>query len=691
MRQFALLPVGRAMLTSLFFGLLLAGCGGGGGSDGGGGNTGETNVAPVASAGTDQTVTEQTTVQLLGSGSDANSGDQLTYAWTQTAGTEVALTNPNQPTASFVAPDVQPNTPETLTFQLTVTDDSGLSGNDGVSVTTVEGSATVTISGAARYEFVPPNPNCFGLNYNAIEVRPIRGATIQIFDATSGAEIARDVTGEDGGYAFTVDGGTDVFLRVVSELKRTGASGWDVEIRDNTANTSSPLQARPKYVLDSSVFNAGGADQSRTLTAATGWGGNSYNEPRAAAPFAVMDAIYSAMLLVLSADAGATFPPLDAYWSVNNRSTPGASAFDEEDIKNGDLVTSFYRTDIDALFLLGQANEDTEEFDDHVIVHEWGHYFEDNFSRTDTVGGPHGQGDRLDMRLAFGEGWATALSGIALDNPNYCDTQGPRQASGFIIDIENGTSSPRGFFSEFSVLELIYDLWDDTVELGGGDTGSVPWSSIYRTMVDRQAVTPAHTSIFSFMQELQDEDSSSMALLNDLRAFHDINGTGIYGDGETNDAGSSEPDDVIPVYTDISTNGVPVKICSNRQHDSGASGNKLSEYRFLRMTITIPSRYEFDIVTDAATVAELPANDPANQSDPNLLFYRNGQIQNVFVNGQPQGRSTEANRENFTTPNILQPGDYVMDVVEFRHTDPNTDRNEFPARSCFDMTINPSA
>ncbi|MGI9134355.1 MAG: PKD domain-containing protein, partial [Rhodoferax sp.] len=69
--------------------LVLAGlgaCGGGSGgssSGGGGGVTPEppANVAPVANAGANQTVTVGDSVQLTGSGSDAN-GDTLTYSWT---------------------------------------------------------------------------------------------------------------------------------------------------------------------------------------------------------------------------------------------------------------------------------------------------------------------------------------------------------------------------------------------------------------------------------------------------------------------------------------------------------------------------------------------------------------------------------------------------------------------------------
>ncbi|MGB5740215.1 MAG: hypothetical protein WBM54_12750, partial [Woeseia sp.] len=388
--------------------LLLAACGSGGGGGSTGGGSGSTNFAPVVDAGSDQTVLEQSSVQLRGTATDANAGDTLSYSWVQTGGRVVTLSNANQLAASFVAPEVEPNAPETLTFELTVTDNNGARGRDSVAVTSVETGSIVTVSGKALYEFVPANPNCIGLSYATTEQRPIRGATMQIVDAATNAVIDTTVTDDVGNYSFTVAAAANVFLRVRAELKRSGSPSWDVEVRDNTANTAFPLDRRPLYVLDGSAFNSGGSDQTRNLTATTGWGGTSYTRPRAAAPFAVLDAIYSGMLLVLTADPAATFLPLDAYWSVNNSPTRGTSTDSDVNIANGELGTSFYRGDIDSLFLLGKENQDSEEFDSHVIVHEWGHYFEDVFSRSDSIGGSHGPGDKLDMRVAFGEGWATA-------------------------------------------------------------------------------------------------------------------------------------------------------------------------------------------------------------------------------------------------------------------------------------------
>ena len=53
--------------------------------------------------------------------------------------------------------------------------------------------------------------------------------------------------------------------------------------------------------------------------------------------------------------------------------------------------------------LVGAADQDTDEYDRHVIAHESGHYLEYYFSRSDSIGGPHALPDQLDLRVAFGE------------------------------------------------------------------------------------------------------------------------------------------------------------------------------------------------------------------------------------------------------------------------------------------------
>ena len=90
------------------------------------------NDDPVADAGSDQTADEQTSVELDGSGSTDIDGT-VSYAWSQTGGPTVTLSDETVQKPTFTAPAVAVVTD--LTFSLTVTDDGGLDDTDEVSIT----------------------------------------------------------------------------------------------------------------------------------------------------------------------------------------------------------------------------------------------------------------------------------------------------------------------------------------------------------------------------------------------------------------------------------------------------------------------------------------------------------------------------------------------------------------------------
>jgi hypothetical protein len=84
-------------------------------------NRGTTNpLPPTAIVGPDQMVNEGTNVTLDGRASTNPQGGPLTYAWTQTAGPPVTLSNPNSAIAKFTAPSVSTNN-TLMSFTLTVT------------------------------------------------------------------------------------------------------------------------------------------------------------------------------------------------------------------------------------------------------------------------------------------------------------------------------------------------------------------------------------------------------------------------------------------------------------------------------------------------------------------------------------------------------------------------------------------
>ncbi len=118
------------------------------------------NRAPIADAGSNQSVDTGARVTLDGSGSSDLDGDRLTYSWTQRSGARVSLRRGAPPVVTFTAP----SSAGSLKFRLTVTDEHGASTSDDVTIAVraanrapianagrsrfVEGGATVTLDGS---------------------------------------------------------------------------------------------------------------------------------------------------------------------------------------------------------------------------------------------------------------------------------------------------------------------------------------------------------------------------------------------------------------------------------------------------------------------------------------------------------------------------------------------------------------
>ena len=106
----------------------------------------DVNEAPSADAGPDQFVVQPgATLTLSGSGTDADDGDTLSYAWTQTGGPRVTLTGADAAMASFTAPATVTAT-TTFTFTLRVTDAAGLYDEDSVTLGTYPLTITSLVS-----------------------------------------------------------------------------------------------------------------------------------------------------------------------------------------------------------------------------------------------------------------------------------------------------------------------------------------------------------------------------------------------------------------------------------------------------------------------------------------------------------------------------------------------------------------
>jgi hypothetical protein len=510
---------------------------------------------------------------------------------------------------------------------------------------------------------------------------------VQLINAGTGAEIASTVSGDNGAYSFNgVAINTTVQVRVPAELKQAGTPGWGVEVRDNFVAGGSDngvfppngLSTRAIYRLDSSDFSTGTTNVTRNLTATTGWDGASYSAPRAAAPFAILDTIYTMIQFIRASDPNAHFPPLDAFWSVNNVMASG-----EVDITAGELPTSAYYASIDSLFILGDDTSDTDEFDDHIVAHEWGHYFEDVLSRSDSPGGSHFLGESLEATLAFSEGWGYAIAAMGLDDPLYCDTGRPGTSSGFGLNAESSGFGVQGWFNEVSVLTFLYDLWDTDDD--GTDNDSVGFAPIYEIMTGPQIFTEGFTTLFAFASELRSSvDIQGQALVDSqLDRENVVFGADldIWASNEDNDANvpAGVAPDILPLYVDYVAGDPPVNICANSYLDGlSRHGNNIGEDRYLRITVPFDDEYLVNMVTTTPT----PGLDPGDQSDPDIYIIR-GSTAAVVASGTTPTADFEP---EFRTPLLLAGETYAAIVEEWRFDDDGASV-DFPQQICFDVSF----
>jgi hypothetical protein len=625
MRQHTLGPA-LAGIAALF--LVACGGGGGGSSSGGGANT-----APVANAGANQTVSSGVTVTLNGAASSDANGTIASYAWTQTGGTPtVTLASPTTATPTFSAPTVIVAT--TFTFSLVVTDNLGAASTASNTTVTVNPAAvgTTNIMGRVTFGRVPfsttPAP-ANGLNYGAAVQQPARGVKVEVLAAGSTTTLATGTTNDLGDYTLNVANNTSVQIRVTALMQRAGPPQWDVRVQDGETGNN------PYAYTEPTPFNSS-AGVAHDVAIPTGIGSSgTATGTRASGPFAILDTIYQGIQTVIGVAPNSVFPTLVVDW--------GSQA-------DG---TFFQGGSIQRIALLSDLTEDTDEFDQHVIAHEFGHYIEYNFSRADNIGGSHALGDKLDPRVAFGEGFGYAFAGMVLNDPNARDSyfDGTMQrAAGFDLEF-NPPANPAGalggnygcWCSESSVWSILWDLYDNSAD--ANDTLALGFGPIWNVLIGPQATTPAFTTIFSFITALKAQNGGSTTAINTLVAAQNIDAATIdaYGSTETHFPASVPSVAALPLYTTANLGGPAVVL---RNVDDAGRHNKLGNRRFIRFNVP---------TSRSVTITATSSNANAPDIDFRVFQFSSG----FFRSGEdPPSENPEV--ETFTAA----AGDYVLEVYD---------------------------
>jgi len=318
----------------------------------------------------------------------------------------------------------------------------------GAHRTTFTSDCGATVSGKVRYQDFPVTTGGWG----ASNMLPARNVDVEAVRVMDGAVLGRTTTDAAGDYRidFFNGGDPEYNVRVVAEhvgptvsqrVQTNAGSLWvwnSVETFDSSVN---PVEAD----VDFEILGVDGS--------------------------AVLNIFDQGVTLAAYARTLSGRRPSDATWHW----TSGQLANHLNGFGGG---VSHYSRDSN-LWIRGASTateiangmpNNTDQWDDTVMGHEYGHFVEDDYSIGDSPGGQHFINGYSDPRLAWSEGFATWFGQAALGSPWYLDRAGNMWSvrynaeSGGGMPLGNSPANLSGQVCEAVVTMILWDLSDTTNE-----------------------------------------------------------------------------------------------------------------------------------------------------------------------------------------------------------------------------------
>lgn len=290
--------------------------------------------------------------------------------------------------------------------------------------------STVNYSGSLTYQVIDPAPKISGtLTFDRINVVDFGNAEL-ILDAdnpvkTSLANVYTYLLDQDGTVIQTTT--TDALGRYEFDLEETDLNkvfdiqfeskllisgdlnnGFFIQVKDqSTGDSFEEHQPYSKVIEDITVVKG---NSLQNLHLHSGWDSEARRFPYEKVdgqPFAILDSINKATNFIKNSGRPipADSPDLLVSWTKHPDHVEGNAAY--------------YSPMNNRILLNGTLDEFTAiyEWNETVIVHEFGHYYmKQILGRDDSRGGMHSELTPSGLRIAFSEGFATALANATLDN-----------------------------------------------------------------------------------------------------------------------------------------------------------------------------------------------------------------------------------------------------------------------------------
>jgi len=304
------------------------------------------------------------------------------------------------------------------------------------------GGGAFSVSGAFYFE----KPALGEGGLGAVSDMPVRNAIVQVRAVSDDVLIATGVSDESGAFTVAFDApGGDVYA-----LALAGADDDRHHIFVRDCPREDCEGAGYVHAVYSETFTPSfGGDIGGWVAAIDG----------SAGAFNIFDVFMRGQDFAW-ANFGVPPPLVTGQWERGSGTTCGVSCFSERS---------------NTIYVLGIAT-DTDEFDDPVLGHEFGHYLEAVYSRSDSPGGSH-DGSPTDPRLAWSEGYGTFAGCELMGSPIYIDSAA---GGASVIDVRDTgfTGNPSGSLTQLVSEYLVAQtLW--TLSRGGSVTGPLGAAVIF--------------------------------------------------------------------------------------------------------------------------------------------------------------------------------------------------------------------
>ena len=334
-------------------------------------------------------------------------------------------------------------------------------------VSAVPGS-TGGIQGTIRYEDKEYGPSGF----TGVKLwKTVRYAAVDLVDNSTKAVLLTTLTDSLGNYYFaTTPSTTQVYVRVKSSATPTASGTILVKNHYYASN--------PVYGVPSDPFPLSGSASVNISVPVSNTADGAFN---------ILDVLTAGYEFIKYHDGLYPASGLIAYWYPG--STDGT-----------------YFSPGDGIHVFSQTYGDTDEFDDDVLWHEFGHFMAATYSLDESPGGAHYLSDNdHDLRFSWSEGWGDFVPGaiktwLSAYDPSRLSTPAGQSDTLYVDTSGNGFRLVLDFGSAAAVPQYFYASGEVAVahvllQLRSGFSMQFVWD-IFKSFSTTPPATPANLELF---------------------------------------------------------------------------------------------------------------------------------------------------------------------------------------------------